>query len=52
MPMFAFMDAVSRIQVIRNTTALLHGCYSGMIDISKIKKEELNFMREIKFKKS
>lgn len=52
MPIFAFMDAISRIQVIRNTTALLHGCYSGMIDTSKIKKEELNFMREIKFKKS
>lgn len=48
MPIYAFMDSVSRIQIIRNTTALLQGCYSGMIDMKKINKNELNFMREIK----
>lgn len=46
MPMYAFMDAVARVQIIRSSTALLHGSYSGMIDASKIKKE-LNWMREI-----
>lgn len=48
MPIYAFMDSVSRIQIVRNTTALLQGCYSGMIDMKKINKNELNFMREIK----
>ena len=48
MPIYAFMDSVSRVQIVRNTTALLHGCYSGMIDTKKINKNELNFMREIK----
>lgn len=48
MPIYAFMDSVSRIQIIRTTTALLQGCYSGMIDMKKINKNELNFMREIK----
>ena len=48
MPIYAFMDSISRIQIIRTTTALLQGCYSGMIDMKKINKNELNFMREIK----
>lgn len=48
MPIYAFMDSVSRVQIIRNSTALLQGCYSGMIDTKKIDKNELNFMREIK----
>lgn len=48
MPVYAFMDSVSRVQLVRNTTALLNGCYSGMIDAKKINKDELNFMREIK----
>ena len=47
MPMYAFMDAVTRIQIIKSTTALLNGCYSGMIDTSKINKKEFNWMREI-----
>lgn len=47
MPMYAFMDAVARVQIIRSTTALLHGSYSGMIDTSKIPKKEYNWMREI-----
>ena len=47
MPMYAFMDAVTRIQIIKSSTALLNGCYSGMIDTSKINKKEFNWMREI-----
>lgn len=50
MPIYAFMDSVSRVQIVRNSTALLQGCYSGMIDTKKIDKSELNFMREIKKK--
>lgn len=50
MPIYAFMDSVSRVQIVRNSTALLQGCYSGMIDTKKIDKNELNFMREIKKK--
>jgi len=43
----ALMDSISRIQIIRSSEALLHGCYSGMIDTKKINKKELNFMRDI-----
>lgn len=42
-----FYDSVKRLQVYENTTALLRGSYSGMIDSSKIDKEQFNFMREI-----
>lgn len=48
MPVYAFMDSVSRVQIIKSSTALLQGCYSGMIDTSKIDKKELNWMRDIK----
>lgn len=48
MPIYAFMDSVSRVQIVRSSQALLQGCYSGMIDTKKIDKNELNFMREIK----
>lgn len=42
-----FYDSVARLQVYENTTALLRGCYSGMINMKEIKKENLNFMRDI-----
>lgn len=42
-----FFDEVSRLQIIHNADALLHGAYSGMVDTSKINKNELNWMREI-----
>ena len=42
-----FMDMVSRLQIIVNSDALLHGMYGGMIDAKKINKQELNWMREI-----
>lgn len=45
MPIYAFMDSISRVQIIKSSTALLQGCYSGMIDSSKIDKKELNWMR-------
>ena len=42
-----FYDSVRRLQVYENTTALIKGSYSGMIDSSKIDKEQFNFMRDI-----
>ena len=42
-----FFDEISRLQIIHNADALLHGAYSGMVDTSKINKNEFNWMREI-----
>ena len=47
MGLFEFFDDVNRAQVIVNADALLSGAYSGMMDTSKIKKTEFNWMREI-----
>ena len=47
MPLYAFMDSVNRIALIKNTDALRNGCYSGMIDTKKLKKENLNWMKKI-----
>ncbi len=43
-----FMDSVKRLQIYESTNALLKGMYSGMVDTSKINKDEFNFMRAIK----
>lgn len=42
-----FMDSVNRLQIYENTRALLQGSMSGLVDCSKISKENFNFMREI-----
>lgn len=42
-----FMDSVKRLQTYENTVALLRGMYSGMIDASKINKEEFNWTRPL-----
>lgn len=42
-----FYDSVQRLQVYENTTALLKGMYSGMIDAKNINANEYNFMKEI-----
>lgn len=44
---FQFWDSVKRLQVYESTTALQKGLYSGMMDGSKIKPEEYNFMKAI-----
>lgn len=46
MPIYAFMDSVVRVQMVKSATALLQGCYSGMLDTSKLNKKELNWMRD------
>lgn len=42
-----FMDSVQRISTIVSTTALLNGMYSGMVDTSKIPKEQFNWLRDL-----
>lgn len=42
-----FYDSVKRLQVYEQTTSLMKGMYSGMIDGSKIKPQDYNFMRDI-----
>lgn len=42
-----FMSDVARIQVIHNADHLLSACYAGTIDMKKINKAELNWMKEI-----
>ncbi len=44
---YEFYDALQRLQIYEQSTALLKGIYGGMIDGSKIKSEECNFMRDI-----
>jgi hypothetical protein len=47
MGLYEFFDDVNRSQIIVNTDALLSGAYSGMMDTSKIKKSEFNWLRPI-----
>lgn len=47
MGLYEFFDDVNRSQILVNTDALLSGAYSGMMDTSKIKKSQFNWMREI-----
>lgn len=39
-----FMDAVGRIQKIKTYDNLMHGAYSGTLDISKVNQNDLNYM--------
>ena len=43
--MYQFMDSVKRLQIYENSTALLKGSYSGMVDTSKIDKKQFDWMR-------
>ena len=45
---YEFFDSVNRILAIHSSTALLNGCYSGGIDMKKLKKDDLNLMRSLK----
>jgi hypothetical protein len=42
-----FMDDIARAQVIHNADHLLSGVYARMIDMKKINKAELNWMKEL-----
>ena len=42
-----FMDSVKRLQIYESTRALMNGAYSGFADLSKVPKEQFDFMRSI-----
>ena len=42
-----FMDSVKRLQTYETVTALMKGIYSGSIDSSQIKQEDLNWLRDL-----
>lgn len=42
-----FMDDLTRLNIIRNSDALLQGSYSGFVDMKKISKKEFDWTREI-----
>lgn len=48
LPIGAFMDSVQRIQKYQNYEHMMHGIYSGCVDIKKINKQDLNWMGELK----
>lgn len=45
LPVATFFDSVQRLQIYEQSTALLKGMYSGMIDSKEIKQEQIDFMR-------
>lgn len=47
MGLYEFFDDVARIQTINNADHLLSACYAGTIDMKKINKQELNWMKEL-----
>lgn len=47
MPVGAFMDSVERIQKVKGSDYMMHGIYSGCVDIKKINKKDLNWMGEL-----
>ncbi|MGN1406672.1 MAG: hypothetical protein ACI4WM_10375 [Erysipelotrichaceae bacterium] len=52
LPIYTFMDATRRIQKIKSADHLMGGMYSGMLDVSKMNKgqlnKDLNWMGELK----
>ena len=42
-----FFTIIHRMQVVQEADALLHGCYSGMINTKDIQQSKLNWMREL-----
>lgn len=48
MKIYAFYDSLKSISVIENSNYLSMGAYSGNIDISKINKNDFNWLREVK----
>lgn len=47
---YAFMDSINRINAINNAQAMLSGIYGGFVDTSKLDKNQLNWMRDLKKK--
>lgn len=47
MGLYEFFDDVARMQIINNADHLLSAAYAGTIDMKKINKAELNWMKEL-----
>ena len=47
LPYFMLMDSLHRLSIIKQSDALLNGAYCGMADLSKVPKEEFNWMRPV-----
>ena len=47
MGLYEFFDDVARMQIINNADHLLSAAYAGTIDMKKIDKQELNWMKEL-----
>lgn len=47
MGLYELFDDIARLQIIHNADHLLSGVYAGTIDIKKIDKKELNWMKEL-----
>jgi len=47
LPIYVFMDSVRRIQKIKNYEHIMQGAYSGCVDLSKIPKDDLNWLGSI-----
>ena len=47
MGLFEFFDDISRMQVIDSANHILNGMYCGMADLSKVPKEQFNWLREL-----
>lgn len=47
MGLYELFDDIARLQIIHNADHLLSGIYAGTIDMKKIDKKELNWMKEL-----
>lgn len=47
LPIYAFMDSVKRVQIIKSCDNIMQGAYSGCVDLKNISKDELNWMRSL-----
>lgn len=47
MGLYEFFDDVARVQAVDSANHLLNGAYCGMADLSKVDKNQFNWMREL-----
>jgi hypothetical protein len=47
LPYCQFIDCIKRLSIIKHADALSAGAYSGMADLSKVPKEQFNWMRAL-----
>ena len=47
MPIYAFMDAIQRLQIIQSVNNTLNAIYAGTISAKGIKQKDLNWLRSM-----